>query len=85
VVDNIKELQRCQKLQYSNQLLAYFATVQEHESLTMTNGGFVLAESAPKYPDDSHQAYHLHTIKGIMQLSQTSPVLRIIKSTDANN
>ena len=26
----------------------------------MTKGGFVLAGSAPKYPADSHQAYHLH-------------------------
>lgn len=68
-----------------NQLLAYLAQLfQEHESLTITNGGFVLAGSAPKYPDDSHQAYHLHTIKEIMQLSQTFPMLGIIKSTNAN-
>jgi len=43
--------------------------LQEHELLTITNGGFVLAGSAPKYPDDSHQAYHLHKKKKIMQLS----------------
>ena len=29
-------------------------------SLTITKGGFVLAGSAPKYPADSHQEYHLH-------------------------
>ena len=60
-------------------------TVQEHESLTITNGGFVLAGSAPKYPDDSHQAYHLQTTKEIMQLCQTFPMLGIIKSTNAKN
>jgi len=56
-------VKRCSIL---NQLLA---NLQEHELLTITNGGFVLAESAQKYPDDSHQAYHLHKKKKIMQLS----------------
>lgn len=59
--------------------------LQEHESLTITNGGFVLAESAPKYPDDSHQAYHLHTNKETMRLKYTFTVLEIIKSTNVKN
>jgi hypothetical protein len=39
-----------------NKLLAYIA-------LTLTNGSFVLSESTKKYPDETHQAYHLHTGK----------------------
>jgi hypothetical protein len=83
MVNNIKALKWCQKIQYTKSVSSLSCTtVQEHGSLTITNGGFVLAESAPKYPEDSHQAYHLHTIKEIMQLSQTFPTLGIIKSTN---
>ena len=36
----------------------------------MTKGGFVLAGSAPKYPEDSHQAYHLRCEKSRHAIQQ---------------